>query len=161
MGRFFSGSSILCAMAFFASQSAAGDFVVGLGLIGFDDELASLEIEFHSEPWNRVFGFDVSFAGVAVLDDAGDIFAGFGLSGFHRFENGWRLEASFVPGVYESNLDFTDLGNTLNFRSLIAVGREIAPGRSLSIAASHVSNADLGDTNPGVNTLSVRWRQSF
>lgn len=57
---------------------------------------------------------------------------------------------SFAPGYY-NNGDEKDLGYDLQFKSQIEFTLELINGYSLSYSWSHISNAGLGDTNPGAD----------
>jgi len=57
---------------------------------------------------------------------------------------------SFAPGYY-NNGDEKDLGYDLQFKSQIEFTFDLTNGYTLSYAWSHISNADLGDTNPGAD----------
>jgi hypothetical protein len=63
---------------------------------------------------------------------------------------------SFGVGAY-SDGDGKDLGNTVEFRSQIEGGYRFDDRSRLTLALSHISNASLGDRNPGVNILSVYY----
>ncbi len=147
------------AAGLFASAATAGDFVVGLGPTDFDDtSVNALELEYHTDPiWNFRIA-DVSVGGAAIIYDEGSFFVGAGVSAVRSLKNNWFIEASFMPGYYDNNEPETDLGNDLEFRSMIGFGREFSNGTRVSLGVSHISNASLGDSNPGVNTLTLRFR---
>jgi len=147
------------AMTVVSSAAAAGDFVLGVGPTDFDDEDVFFgEIEYHFDPLWQVAGADVSISGTLIGSDNGDFFIGAGVSAVRPFSNNWFIEASFTPGYYDNGDAATDLGNDLEFRSLIGVGRTLSSGVGVSLAVSHISNASLGDSNPGVNALTLRFR---
>ena len=142
-----------------ASQAAALDLVFGLGGTDFDsDGQFVAEFEIHSDPVGQVAGADVSVMGAVVATDNGDVFVGAGVSALRPLSNGWHLEGSFAPGYYINSEASTDLGNDLEFRTLVGLGRTLSNGTRLSIALSHISNGGIGDRNPGVNLLSLRLR---
>lgn len=63
---------------------------------------------------------------------------------FKRF----GLIPSFAPGYYDHG-DEKDLGYDLQFKSQIEFTIDLINDYTLSYAWSHISNADLGDINPG------------
>ena len=65
--------------------------------------------------------------------------------------NKFGLIPSFAPGYY-NNGDEKDLGYDLQFKSQIELTFDLIDGYTLSYAWSHISNADLGDTNPGADS---------
>ena len=99
-------------------------------------------------------------AGVGVtaqLHDAGDIFLGGGLQAQRELGQGWFVETSVMPGVFFEGTAINDLGSTFEIRSVVAVGRELRGGRRLSLAFTHISNASIGDRNPGLNAINLRF----
>ena len=66
------------------------------------------------------------------------------------------VETSFMPGIYWQN-DGPDLGGKLHFRSALGVGYEFDNGSTLSVLYDHRSNGDTQSTNPGLETLSIRY----
>jgi hypothetical protein len=63
---------------------------------------------------------------------------------------------SFGAGYYE-NGDGKDLGHEIEFRSQIEIGYRFDNRSRLSLAFSHISNASIGDENPGVEILNVYY----
>lgn len=154
---------VLFAVAFLASAATAdglsGDFVVGVGPTDFDDDdVAVFELEYHSKPIWNIGRTDISVSGAVVVGSEGNFFVGGGVSAQRPLSNDWFIEASFAPGYYEDGGPTTDLGNDLEFRTLIGVGRSLANGTKLSVGLSHISNGGLGDNNPGVNAVTLRFR---
>ena len=153
----------LAALLTYLTPAYAGEFVVGIGTNDFNDNSdAQLEIEILSDPFTEIWGADISYGGVLVRDNAGDTFVGVGLSAIRPIGDGpWFVEGGFFPGIFDEGTDETDLGNPLEFRTVIGVGRAITERTKLSIGLSHLSNGGLADSNPGVNKFTVRLRQSF
>ncbi len=54
-----------------------------------------------------------------------------------------------------------DLGGILEARSGIALGYEFQNGGKLAVSFDHRSNADIYSTNPGLETLGVRYTLRF
>ncbi|MEM8803293.1 MAG: acyloxyacyl hydrolase [Pseudomonadota bacterium] len=154
-------SAIATAVAL-AQPVSATDIVVGLGTLDFEDDGAVLDLEYHAEPSTRFRGADVSFTAVVSADTKSDIFIGAGISAIRQIgDSPWFVEGSFAPGLFFEGSEETDLGQTLEFRTLIGIGRRFDNDYSLSLAASHLSNGGLGDFNPGVNAITLRLRRSF
>jgi len=157
MRRFF--LPLILTTSLMTSSAAASDLVFGLGATDFDgDGDFAAEFEFHSNAIGQVAGADVSVLGAVVATDNGDLFVGAGVSAVRPLSNGWYLEGSFAPGYYDNSDRDTDLGNDLEFRTLIGIGRTLPSGARVSVALSHISNGGLGDFNPGVNLLTLRLR---
>lgn len=150
---------LVLAMTVVSNAAVAGDFVVGVGPTDFDNEDVFFgELEYHFDPLWQIAGADVSISGTLIGSDNGDFFIGVGVSAVRPFSNNWFVEASITPGYYDSGDAATDLGNDLEFRSLIGIGRTLSNGVGVSLAVSHISNARLGGFNPGVNALTLRFR---
>ncbi len=66
------------------------------------------------------------------------------------------LTPSFGAGLYADG-DGPDLGHTIEFRSQLELGYRFDNESRISAAFSHISNASLGDQNPGVEILSVYY----
>lgn len=66
----------------------------------------------------------------------------------------WGLGAG--AGVYHQG-GGKDLGQPLEFHTRAYLGWRLAPGQQVRLAIEHISNADLGKINPGVELLSLNW----
>ena len=67
---------------------------------------------------------------------------------------------SFAPGLYRQGQG-ADLGYPLEFRSQFEAACRIGGRSRIGVAFSHMSNAGLGRTNPGVETLSLDYTIGF
>jgi len=66
------------------------------------------------------------------------------------------LTPSFAPGYYSSGMS-KDLNIGLQFRSQIEVAYIFNNSSRIGISFNHVSNASLGDANPGTESLAVTY----
>ena len=71
-----------------------------------------------------------------------------------------NLVPSFAPGLYTMG-DGKDLGSPLEFKSELQLSIDILPGTKLGYSQSHLSNADLGDKNPGADSYMFNIMKSF
>ena len=71
-----------------------------------------------------------------------------------------NLTPSFSPGIYTVG-DGKDLGSPLEFKSEVQLSIDLLPGSKLAYSQSHISNADLGDTNPGADSYMFNFMKSF
>ncbi len=71
-----------------------------------------------------------------------------------------NLTPSFSPGIYTVG-DGKDLGSPLEFKSEVQLSIDLLPGTTLGYSQSHISNADLGDTNPGADSYMFNFMKSF
>ncbi len=63
---------------------------------------------------------------------------------------------SFGAGYYEDGSG-KDLGHEIEFRSQIEIAYRFDDRSRLGLAFSHISNASIGDENPGVEVLNVYY----
>ena len=71
-----------------------------------------------------------------------------------------NLTPSFSPGLYSMG-DGKDLGSPLEFKSEIQLTIDFLPGTKLGYSQSHLSNADLGDNNPGADSYMFNFMKRF
>ena len=64
------------------------------------------------------------------------------------------ISPGFAVGAYNEGAS-KDLGSTLEFRSTLEVAYEFDSGHRLGVAISHLSNAGIGDSNPGTETVQA------
>ena len=67
---------------------------------------------------------------------------------------------SFTPGYYEEG-DGKDLGHALEFKSEIQLSLELPKDSQLGFSYNHLSNASLGDKNPGANSYMFNFFKKF
>lgn len=67
---------------------------------------------------------------------------------------------SFAPGAYHEG-DGKDLGHTLEFRSQFEIAWRFDDRSRLGLAVSHMSNASIGDKNPGQESLTLNYSFPF
>ncbi len=70
------------------------------------------------------------------------------------------IELSLMPGLYLSG-DGPDLGFPLQFRGALGAGVNFNNGSSLAVFFDHRSNANASETNPGIETLGIRYSYAF
>jgi hypothetical protein len=68
---------------------------------------------------------------------------------------------SFAPHFYVGGDKDLDLDYPIEFRSQLEVAYRFDDRSRVGLAISHYSNASLGDTNPGTETLSVYYSVPF
>ena len=67
---------------------------------------------------------------------------------------------SFTPGLYSEG-DGKDLGHILEFKTEIQASYIISENSSLGMSYNHISNASLGDKNPGANSYMFNFLKTF
>jgi opacity protein-like surface antigen len=157
-------AALLCAGLFSASDRAAAQIALnetpavlsaGVGWYDFklqDDEAVDFRLEYrHGDD----FVFLKPWGGVEVTSDGG-VWGGIGVLVDITFFDAIVLTASFAPGLYEDG-NGKDLGHTIEFRSQVELGYQFENQSRLSLAFSHISNARLGDDNPGTEVLNLYY----
>ena len=152
-----------------------GTNVFGLGIydIKFDgsekNQTTDFRYEFRSDkplfdigPKEDNFFFLKPFFGIEYTNDSASYF----LTGIYFEDNLGELfegnkskfyfTPSFGAGIYNDGSG-KKLGNDLEFRTSFEVSYELNNKNRIGISISHISNANLGDKNPGVEILSLSY----
>ena len=67
---------------------------------------------------------------------------------------------SFAPGLYGQG-DGKDLGHIVEFKSEVQASFNFSETSQLGMSYNHVSNASLGDKNPGANSYMFNFLKKF
>ena len=67
---------------------------------------------------------------------------------------------SFAPGYYNFG-DGKDLGSALEFKSEVQVSFNLSDSTEFGMSYNHISNASLGDKNPGANSYMLNFLKKF
>ena len=67
---------------------------------------------------------------------------------------------SFTPGLYHEG-NGKDLGHVLEFKSEVHFSYTVTDQSKLGVSYNHVSNASLGDKNPGANSYMFNFIKNF
>jgi len=67
---------------------------------------------------------------------------------------------SFTPGLYGQG-DGKDLGHVLEFKSELQLSLDLPKDSELGFSYNHISNASLGDKNPGANSYMFNFFKKF
>ena len=71
-----------------------------------------------------------------------------------------NLTPSFAPGIYSQG-DGKDLGHPLEFKSEVQMSMDLGETTNFGMSYNHVSNASLGDKNPGANSYMFNFLKKF
>ena len=158
------------------SVLAEGYHVYGLGLydIKFDGSATNQATDFRYErrfdkslikigPESYDFFELKPFAGLELTSESASYF----LAGIYLSDNlGTMLAAkpsnflftpSFGVGIYDDG-DGKNLGNSIEFRTSIELSYQIKNNNRIALSFGHISNANIGDKNPGVEILSLLYQ---
>jgi lipid A 3-O-deacylase len=79
----------------------------------------------------------------------------------------WNIEMgsfdftpSFAPGLYHKG-DGKDLGHVLEFKTEVQLSYGLSENTSFGVSYNHVSNASIGDKNPGANSYLFNFLKRF
>ena len=86
--------------------------------------------------------------GIYLEDNLGELFEG--------EESKFFFTPSFGAGIYDDGSG-KKFGNDLQFRTSFELSYELKNKNRIGISFSHISNANLGDKNPGVEILSFSY----
>ena len=67
---------------------------------------------------------------------------------------------SFTPGLYHEG-DGKDLGHVIEFKSELQFSLNLSGDSQLGFSYNHISNASLGDKNPGANSYMFNFFKNF
>ena len=67
---------------------------------------------------------------------------------------------SFTPGLYHEG-DGKDLGHVIEFKSELQLSFDLSDTSLLGFSYNHISNASLGDKNPGANSYMFNFFKTF
>ncbi len=148
----------LTVMAAGPAAAQEGEFLA-LSLGGFDIANEDIATEGRVEYRMDEIGYGIGpLIGVNFTSDASVYFYG----GFFldlEFGN-WVVMPNLAVGAYFQGSG-KDLGHVIEFRSGIEFAYRFANRSRLGIAVSHISNANLGERNPGAESLVITYVISF
>ena len=92
-----------------------------------------------------------------TADNAGYIYTG--VQAQYKIGN-INFTPSFAPGLYNQG-DGKDLGHVVEFKSELQLSLDIFSNSELGFSYNHISNASLGDKNPGANNYMFNFLKKF
>ena len=90
--------------------------------------------------------------GVYLEDNIGTLFKG--------DESNYIFTPSFGIGYYDDG-DGKKLGNNIEFRTTLEISYQLKNKNRIGISFGHISNANIGDKNPGVEILSLSYQVPY
>ena len=166
---------------FFKSSflSAQGYDVFGIGIydVKFDGSSSNYATDIRFErrfdntlvdigPEEDNFFYLKPFAGIEVTTDS----ALYILGGIYLEDNlgklltgnknKWNFTPRFGLGYYEDG-EGKKLGNKLEFRTTLEMSYQLKNDDRIGISLGHISNANIGNKNPGVEIISLSYQKPF
>ena len=88
--------------------------------------------------------------------------AGYAYTGIQAQYNFGKLNIipSFTPGLYSEG-DGKDLGHIVEFKSELQFSLDLFKNSELGFSYNHISNASLGEKNPGANSYMFNFLKKF
>ncbi len=74
--------------------------------------------------------------------------------------NKWNFTPSFGLGYYEDG-NGKKLGNKLEFRTTLELSYQLKNDDRIGFSLGHISNANIGNKNPGVEIISLSYQKPF
>ena len=146
----------------FADEKRSGiNFYSGMFDFSDDKKRASLfGIEHQNENLYRetIFGRVSPVTGVMItVDNAAYIYSGIEAN----YDLGpFKVTPSFTPGLYSQG-DGKDLGHPVEFKSEVQLSMDLGDTTNFGMSYNHVSNASLGEKNPGANSYMFNFLKKF
>ena len=75
-------------------------------------------------------------------------------------QNKWNFTPSFGLGYYDDG-NGKKLGNKLEFRTTLELSYQLKNDDRIGISLGHISNANIGNKNPGVEIISLSYQKPF
>jgi lipid A 3-O-deacylase len=78
----------------------------------------------------------------------------------HDMGDKMTFTPSFTPGLYSQG-NGKDLGHVIEFKTEIQASYAMSESSSFGVSYNHISNASLGDKNPGANSYMFNYLKNF
>ena len=139
------------------------EFNVYTGMFDFSDDgkrSSLIGFQHQNEELNRdtFFGNLSPITGAMITADSATYFYT-GVQAHYKIGS-LNLTPSFTPGYYNQG-DGKDLGHALEFKSEIQLSLELPKDSQVGFSYNHLSNASLGDKNPGANSYMFNLLKKF
>ena len=144
-----------------ASAENQNSWSFSMGQFDVNDSNDSSEIRLERLSEKNMFG-DMElkpFFGFMMNGDDGKYLYS-GLRKNYSISSKWIFTPSFAAGYYDRN-GSKDLGHNIEFRSQIEFSRDIGNQNRIGFNLNHISNASIGDTNPGVESATISIIRPF
>lgn len=149
--------SFILALAITTPAFASDHIVLNVGAFDVSQEdneavLYGLEYRFA----DVAYGIRPTVGGFATTDSGL-----YGYAGIHWEALEWEgfyLTPNFVVGAYSQGSNGKDLGHGLEFRSGLEISYDVYEDYRVGVAYNHLSNAGIGNDNPGTETLVFSYQ---
>ena len=163
--KFIKSLSIVTLLLTSISTARSEGFTYSIGNFDHSDDkkkAAMFQLDYDSD--RKLFGSSIGdfkpVIGFLLTEDK----AKYGYAGvridYKLANNSILISPSFTPGVYGKG-DGKDLGHAIEFKSQVRAALNLSPTANIGISYSHISNASLGNKNPGANNYSIGFQKNF
>ena len=157
----FFGIFIFSNQAFTDEKNKGLNFYTGMFDFSDDGKRSALYgVEHQNENLyrNTIFGKLTPVTGAMITADSATYF-------YTGIETNYSIGSlnitpSFTPGWYTQG-GGKDLGHPIEFKSEVQLSLDLTEGSNLGMSYNHVSNASLGDKNPGANSYMFNYLKRF
>ena len=91
-------------------------------------------------------------SGIYLEDNIGDLVTG--------KDSKWNFTPSFGVGYYDDG-NGKKLGNKVEFRTTLEFSYQLENKDRIGISFGHISNANIGNKNPGAEIISISYQKPF
>jgi len=119
-----------------------------------DDRAIDFRVEYRHD--EALFWKIKPWGGVEATTD-GSVWGGVGILADLKLAQNLYMAPSFGAGVYGRGSSDKDLDHVIEFRSQLEAGYEFDNTSRIGVAFGHISNAGMGDDNPGTEILNVYY----
>ena len=120
-------------------------------LVGFEHQNENLNRDTFLGNLSPITGF------LITADNAGYFYTG--VEAQYKIGS-FNFTPSFTPGLYHEG-DGKDLGHLIEFKSELQLSLELSENSQLGFSYNHISNASLGNKNPGANSYMFNFFKNF
>ena len=143
-----------------STQLYAGEGALTMALgefnIGQSGSTAMAQLEYRFAPdW---YGFRPQAGLFVTKDSASYWYVGAGYP--YAINDNWTVTPSISAGYYNNGAD-KDMGCDVEFYSQLLLEYRLHNGASVGLGIGHISNAGIGDFNPGAETAYLGYRINF
>jgi hypothetical protein len=140
------------------AQEQRGYLSLGIGYYDvLPGEGGATDFRAEYRPANPVFlGAVRPWVGLEITSDQ-TVWAGGGFLGDIMLSNNVYLTPSIGVGLYAQGDSEVDLDYPIEFRSQLELGYQFEGADRVGVAFGHISNASVGDDNPGTEILNVYY----
>ena len=144
-------------LATLATPALAEEYLTGYAgwfdLVDNEQEATQFGVEYRMKEWQ--YNIHPTIGANVTTDSSYYVYGGFNWD-IEVLPKEIYLVPNFMAGGYAKG-DGKDLGHGLEFRSGLELDYQMKSGSRVGVAFNHISNASLGDKNPGAETLLLNY----